>query len=145
MAAGLLAAQIEASGSGESRVTADSRIVTDEELEFLRGYYKSFAERVAPLVKESAGFAALIEQGNVRAARACNVRCCGLRGLQERAVRPASTSTNEADALGLGIGGHLQHERNIHRLSVGGGQRLRVLGLQRNAGDRKRALSRLHA
>src|SRR3984957_16645177 len=32
MAAGLLAAQIEASGSGESRVTADSRIVTDDEL-----------------------------------------------------------------------------------------------------------------
>ena len=32
MATGLLAAQIEASGSGESRVTADSRIVTDDEL-----------------------------------------------------------------------------------------------------------------
>ena len=32
MATGLLAAQIEASGSGERRVTADSRIVTDDEL-----------------------------------------------------------------------------------------------------------------
>ena len=32
MAAGLLAAQIEASGSGERQVTADSRIVTDDEL-----------------------------------------------------------------------------------------------------------------
>ena len=32
MATGLLAAQIEASGSGERQVTADSRIVTDDEL-----------------------------------------------------------------------------------------------------------------
>jgi len=68
--------------------------------------------------RDRRGLAALVEQRDMRAAAARQRLRRAARGARERAVRPAPAVADQPDAIGLGVGRHLQQKRNVHRCAV---------------------------
>src|SRR5262249_11974990 len=62
----------------------------------------------------SCRLAALVQQSHMRAGASGDIEGRPLGGLEESAVRPAPSFADEADPLGIGIGGHLPNERDVH-------------------------------
>jgi hypothetical protein len=60
--------------------------------------------------RDGSSLAALVEQGHMRATAVGDVHRRALGSAQECAVGPSAPVTYQADALGIGIGRHLQDE-----------------------------------